>query len=173
MIETLPAKRQALETLLDSGPAMIHIDPRRDGVLVPADLCTGPVLRLKLSWRYSHPLHLDEQGVVQTLSFPSGSFRCAVPWESVFAMGPADAQPSWVWPSDLPGEMRDLLTAAAALPDTEEVDMPEGGPSAPLALLALDDYEPPAPPADEPGDDEPDNDDPPGTIRRGHLRLLK
>ncbi len=154
---------------------MIHLDPRCDGVLAPADLCTGPVLRLKLSWHYAHALHLDEEGVVQTLTFSSGSFRCAVPWESIFAMGAADAQPSWVWPADLPPEMRELL-ASAALPDTEEVPVPEDGHPLPeplrLTLEELAESEDMTP-DDMQADDDPSDDDPPGTIRRGHLRLVK
>lgn len=185
VIETPPDKRKALDELLDAGPAMIHLDPRRDGVLAPSDVCEGPVLRLKLSWRYAHPLHIDDEGVVQTLTFPSGSFRCAVPWDAIFAMGPADSPPSWVWPSALPREMRELL-ASAVLPDTEEVDVPEDGP-APLALLAaqpdeFDEFDDPFFDGDgsaggegEGEDDSEDDghDDPPGTIRRGHLRLVK
>ncbi len=182
VIETPPEKREALRRLLDGGPAMIHLDPRHDGVLAPSELCSGPALRLKLSWHYAHPLHLDDEGVVQTLTFHSGSFRCAVPWEAIFAMGSAESEPEWVWPSDLPPEMRALLLTATAkesedgpsAPAPVSDPPPAGQPALALAVVAeessLDDD---GPSDDAPADDDPPDDDPPGTIRRGHLRLVK
>jgi hypothetical protein len=194
---------------------MVHLDPRCEGVMVPGELGQGAVLRLKLSWHYAHSLHLDEEGVVQTLTFPSGSFRCAIPWESIFAMGPADAQPTWVWPSSLPPEMRELLESATlpdddaptplqAAPDPRDAGRPQPLPQplpqprakaqpklAPApAFTVLPDEQPhqrdgaqeagAAAAAAESPSDEPNGDDPPGsgnddpgTIRRGHLRLVK
>ena len=184
VIETPPPKREALSRLLDGGPAMIHLDPRRDGVVAPSELCSGPALRLKLSWHYAHPLHLDDEGIVQTLTFHSGSFRCAVPWEAIFAMGSAEAEPEWVWPSDLPPEMRALLLTATAKESdersgptasvSEPISPGPGPPALALAVVAEERGPAGADPGDEASpEDDPPEDDPPGTIRRGHLRLIK
>jgi len=182
VIETPPKKREALGRLLDAGPAMVHLDPRHDGVLAPPELCSGPALRLKLSWHYAHPLHLDDEGIVQTLTFHSGSFRCAIPWEAIFAMGSAESEPEWVWPSDLPPEMRDLLLTATVRESDEGpgapgfVSAPPPGVRPAPALAVVAEGAPAGedePPDDAPSDDDPPDDDPPGTIRRGHLRLVK
>ena len=154
MVENPPAKRDALQRLLDQGPAMLHLDPRVEGVVAPGDLRAGPVLRLKLSWHFAHPLSLDDEGVSQTLTFPSGACFCFVPWEAIFAMGPAERPPDWIWPSDLPPEMRDLLASAAQAEESMDVAVATAEPDPEL-------------------DDAPEGDDPPGTIRRGHLRLIK
>lgn len=166
MVEEPPGKREALERLLESGPAMIHLDPRREGVEAPADLRMGPVLRLKLSWHFAHPLHIDDRGISQTLTFPTGAALCAAPWEAVFAMGPAESQPSWIWAADLPPEMAELLASAAA----GEPRPARRPPPAPRPAPALDRADPD--PDDEGGAEAPPAD-PPGTIRRGHLRLVK
>ena len=85
---------------------MVHLDARRDGVVVPPQYSMDAHLRLNLSYRYGIPdLDISDQRVQATLSFGGRPFRCIIPWNSVFGItshGTGDGQ---VWPEDLPVEV--------------------------------------------------------------------
>ena len=186
MADELPSKRAAVERVLSSGPALLRFDPRRPGVDVPADLRGGPVLALRISWNYAAPLSLDDDAVRQSLTFASGPYPCVVPWAALFAVGPDDAMPSWVWPrafpTDIPQPEPQTGPAAAIALAAEELAAeavaaealaaetsaaPSPGPGAqPRPQLLLQ-------PEALPPTDEPPDGDPPGSGRRGHLRLVK
>ena len=72
-------KKERLLAALDHGLVMVHLDARRPGVVVPAELRCESHLRLNLSYRFEPPdLSVGEWGIRSTLSF-SGS---ASPWQS-------------------------------------------------------------------------------------------
>ena len=172
-------KRQAVEAQLGLGPAMLHLDPRLPGVVVPADFAELPILRLKISHRFANPLSLSDESLRQTLSFREGPFSCIVPWQAIFAVGPEGASPSNFWAEDLPPELLNMLGYAeaveAAASTGEELPQPTAAP-APALMAAAALIEP-----EEGGEAQLDlveedlqsEDDPPGTIRRKHLRLVK
>ncbi|HTO95744.1 MAG TPA: ClpXP protease specificity-enhancing factor SspB [Myxococcales bacterium] len=91
---------------LARGIAMVHLDARRPGVSVPPQYAMDAHLRLNLSYRYSIPdLEIGDERVQATLSFGGRSFRCLLPWSSIFGItsnGTGDGQ---VWPEDLPVEV--------------------------------------------------------------------
>ncbi len=99
-------KRRRLAEILEGGIAIIHLDARRDGVVVPAELRGECHLRLNLSFGFSPPdLALGEWGVRETLSFAGRRLACAVPWEAVFAISNPRVQKVWVFPRDVPEEL--------------------------------------------------------------------
>jgi stringent starvation protein B len=106
MAQRVPGKKETLLAYLARGIAMVHLDARRPGVVVPPQYTMDAHLRLNLSYRYGIPdLDISDQRVQATLSFAGRPFRCVIPWGSVFGItchGTGDGQ---VWPEDLPVEV--------------------------------------------------------------------
>src|SRR3954467_15021106 len=100
-----PDKRQTLLHFLERGVTMVHLDARKDGVVVPSQYAQEPHLRLNLSYRYNIPdLEMNDRRVQATLSFGGSPFRCVLPWTSIFGIT-SHAGEGQVWPEDLPGEV--------------------------------------------------------------------
>ena len=158
----VPSKKQTLLQYLQRGVAMVHLDARRPGVVVPPQYATDAHLRLNLSYRYSIPdFEIDDRRVQATLSFSGTPFQCILPWESIFGITShgGDGQ---VWPEDLPTEvMRTLGHPERAAPARTE----RPG----LVALSGEPRTPDRPPA-EARDASPASGDSP---RRPHLRLVR
>jgi stringent starvation protein B len=100
-----PDKRQTLLHFLERGVTMVHLDARKDGVVVPPQYAQEPHLRLNLSYRYNIPdLEMNDRRVQATLSFGGRPFQCLLPWTSIFGIT-SHAGEGQVWPEDLPGEV--------------------------------------------------------------------
>jgi len=100
-----PDKRQTLLHFLERGVTMVHLDARKDGVVVPPQYAQEPHLRLNLSYRYNIPdLEMNDRLVQATLSFGGRPFQCLLPWTSIFGIT-SHAGEGQVWPEDLPGEV--------------------------------------------------------------------
>lgn len=178
---TPPGKLDTLLGYLDLGVAMIHLDARRPGVLVPPEHAGEAHLRLNLSRRFNIPdLEVTARGVQATLSFRGRHFQCQLPWSAIFGITSQVTGDGQVWPEDLPGEVaHELSTKAAAR--TEHPDPPARR----LRPVALGE-DGPAPPAHErraqdrseddrgeTGAAEPEGGKPANPPRRGHLRLVR
>jgi stringent starvation protein B len=103
----VPAKKDVARALLLRGSVFIHLDPRQQGVLVPARLRLQPqvVLQVGLDMPVPIPdLRIDEEGVYGTLSFKGVPFTCFVPWAAVFALVGDDAK-GMVWSAEMPAEI--------------------------------------------------------------------
>jgi len=112
----MPPKRSVMETLLDAGPVLVHLDSRRDGVKVPVEHAGQAKLVLRFGYHLSPPipdLCVDEDGVRGTLTFRGQSFACDLPWEAVYALVGDDGR-GLIWPEDVPSEVRDELGRGAA-----------------------------------------------------------
>lgn len=104
---TLPEKKTVAETLLTKGNVFLHLDPRKEGVVVPDWL--KDQLQLVLQIGHDLPIRIpdlviDDDGVSATLSFNRSPFTCWVPWDSLFAMV-GDNGRGMVWMSDMPAEI--------------------------------------------------------------------
>lgn len=171
----MPEKKEKLLATLEKGMAMVHLDARRPGVLVPAPLKAEANLRLNLSYRFDPPdLAVSDWGVRSTLSFGGKRFTVAIPWSALYAVSSTHSKEFFMWPDDMPPEL------VAGL--SEKIDAPlDAGAPAPAA--ARD--------ADAEGEAQPSpravlrqivNEHPPEAERdegpkeppkRGHLRLVK
>ena len=99
-------KKKTLLSYLTRGVAMIHLDARRAGVLVPEKFANDAHLRLNLSYRYAIPdFHVSDERVQATLSFGGMPFQCSVPWEAIFGITSHATGDGQVWPEDLPTEV--------------------------------------------------------------------
>jgi len=125
MAMRLPDKKETLLAYLARGIAMLHLDARRPGVIVPPQYAADAHLRLNLSYRYGIPdLEISDQRVQATLSFGGRPFRCILPWPSIFgitANGTGDGQ---VWPEDLPVEVHTMAHRFASQRRAENPSAP-------------------------------------------------
>ena len=67
-----PPKKEQLQKLLERGNVFLHLDPRIEGVVVPAGHAQRPQLVLQLGLHFAVPipdLKIDDRGVRCTLSF--------------------------------------------------------------------------------------------------------
>jgi stringent starvation protein B len=128
----LLGKKETLISYLEKGIAMIHLDARRAGVVVPSQHVEDPHLRLNLSYRYGIPdLVIDDERVQATLSFRGRPFQCRMPWAAVFGITSQTTGDGQVWPEDLPGEVVTALAESQGyeIPDdTRDPELPGAAP---------------------------------------------
>ncbi len=99
-------KKDRLLAALERGLAMVHLDARRPGVLVPPDLRCESHLRLHLSYRFDPPdLAVGDWGIRSTLSFSGKRFTVALPWSALFAITSKVTHEFWMFPEDMPAEL--------------------------------------------------------------------
>ena len=135
MSHPLPPKKEVALALLERSKVLVHLDPRKDGVIVPASFRKQPQLVLEIGLNMPVPipdLRLDEEGMSCTLSFSRQPFYCVVPWPSVFAMVGDDGR-GMVWPDDVPPE----IAAQASTRPAEQAPPARARPD-PAAKRALD-----------------------------------
>ena len=152
----VPDKRQTMLHFLERGVAMVHLDARKGGVIVPPQYAEEAHLRLNLSYRYNIPdLEMSDGHLQATLSFGGRPFRCRLPWESIFGIT-SHAGEGQVWPEDLPGEVMEGIATR------REPKAPEDGHARPsLSCVATG--------SGEKGPTDPAQPDRP----RPHLRLVR
>lgn len=104
-------KRAAAERLLGEGPLDLHLDARRDDVIVPEHLKTQADLVLRVGHDLPVPipdLALDDQGLTATLSFKRIPFHCQIPWSAIYALTNLENR-GLVFQEDVPAEVRAKL----------------------------------------------------------------
>jgi len=103
----LPPKKEVALSLLEGTSIYVHLDPRRDGVMVPKNFQKQPqlVLQVGLQMAVNIPdLNVDEEALTCTLSFNRTPFWCCLPWSAVYALVGEDGR-GMVWPEDVPPEV--------------------------------------------------------------------
>ncbi len=157
MDDRTPEKKQHLLSALDRGMAMVHLDARRPGVVVPTEFRTESHLRLNLSYRFQpSDLSVGDWGLRSTLSFSGSRFTVAIPWSAVFAIHSHCSHEFWMFPDDMPPE---LTRSAAGLRPLRASLEPRLGPLRRVPVEASRAQEE-APPEAEPRG-------------RSHLRVVK
>ena len=103
----LPPKKEVATALLEEQSLFVHLDPRREGVVVPKWFMGQPqlVLQVGLNMAIQIPdLAIDDSGVTCTLSFNRSPFWCHLPWSAVYALVGEDGR-GMIWPNDVPPEV--------------------------------------------------------------------
>ncbi len=181
-------KKQRLLALLEKGVAQVHVDARRPGVLLPQKFRNDMQVALNLSYKYQPPdLTVNQWGIRETLSFGGNTFKVALPWSSVFAIGSAAGGDFFMYPDELPLEMMLSAVAKDAASVVKTTERAPEGPTlveptsakiarSPLRAVATDASAAPAPKAPEAGtastSTDPERPEPP-TPNRSHLRIVK
>jgi stringent starvation protein B len=122
MPQPLPPKKEVALALLERSRVHVHLDPRKDGVIVPVHFRKQAQLVLEIGLNMPVPipdLRVDDGAMTCTLSFSRQPFYCVVPWPAVFAMVGDDGR-GMVWPEDVPPEIQ----AQAARPPEPEAPRP-------------------------------------------------
>lgn len=125
--DTARQKLEAMREILDLGIAMVHLDPRRDGVQVPERFRKDPVLRLNFAYGFRLPaLTIDDEGIYAILNFQGERAACNIPWAAVFAItAPEHEHNGRLWPEDVPEEVVSELVAQASRARMHEVGVTE------------------------------------------------
>jgi len=116
MASKLPPKKDVCVALLEKASVFVHLDPRKDQVVVPPWFKKQPQLVLQVGLNMAVPipdLNVDDECVSCTLSFNRSPFFCWVPWTSVFALVGEDGR-GMVWPDDVPPEVAAQTQKVAA-----------------------------------------------------------
>jgi hypothetical protein len=112
----LPPKKDVALALLEGPSVLVHLDPRREGVVVPKWFTGQPQLILQVGLNLPVPipdLTVDDSGISCTLSFSRSPFWCSIPWSAVYALVGDDGR-GMVWPNDVPPEVAAQMQKAAA-----------------------------------------------------------
>jgi stringent starvation protein B len=140
-----PSKKDVALALLEKGSIFVHLDPRRDKVVVPKAFWVQSELVLQFGTEMRVPvadLDLDDEGISGTLSFARRPFWCRVPWAAVFAIVGEDRRGA-VWSQDAPPENKSIkgerppepkrshLRAVPSPSDAPVADKHEAPPSVP------------------------------------------
>jgi stringent starvation protein B len=116
----LPPKKDVANALLKGPSVFVHLDPRRDGVVVPKWFKQQPQLVLQIGLNMAVPipdLEVSDDGISCTLSFNRSPFWCVAPWKAIYALVGEDGR-GMIWPDDVPAE----LAAQAQRPALKVVD---------------------------------------------------
>lgn len=116
-------KRGMVESLLEQGAILVHIDARGDDVVVPTRLRGDAKLVLRFGYALTPAivdLAVDERGIAGTLTFGGQPFHCELPWRSIYAAIVEGADKGMVWPEDIPEVVLAGQRAEAAPPPAKE-----------------------------------------------------
>jgi stringent starvation protein B len=126
-----PSKREVMLALLEHAEAQVHLDARRDGVLLPAKLKASSNVRLDYGHGLVPPipdLAVDEDGIRATLSFNRVPFATFVPWNAIFLIADFAGRGA-VWREDLPPELVVQAEPARNTAGDEELAPPSPEPA--------------------------------------------
>jgi stringent starvation protein B len=119
-----PSKRHAFLALLREGWTSLHLDARRPGVVVPANLKREPHLVLQYGHDLPIPipdLEIDDYGVRATLSFSRTAHVTVVPWSAVYVVACDDGR-GVLYTEDVPN---DVAVISARPSDSGDAKEPE------------------------------------------------
>jgi hypothetical protein len=112
-----PSKRDLVRELLDEGTLLLHLDPRRDGVNLPAHLRQDATVALSLGRHLAVPipdLEVGDDAITATLSFNRTPHHCVLPWTAIYLVT-TDHGKAYLWAQDAPPEaLAELLALALA-----------------------------------------------------------
>lgn len=126
-MDSAPAKREFATALLQESSVFIHLDPRREGTIVPGWLKRQPqlVLQIGLNMAVRIPdLDVGEEAICCTLSFNRSPFFCRVPWSAVFGLVGEDGR-GRIWPEDVPLEVASQMQQQMAKEPQKPGDKPQ------------------------------------------------
>jgi hypothetical protein len=126
-VQKPPSKKEVMLALLERAEARVHLDARRDGVVLPERLLGDGHVRLDYGHHFSPPipdLIVDDDGIHATLSFNRAPFQTFVPWSAVYLIADFDGNGA-VWQDDIPSDLLDPSVATEGEVATQEPEPPK------------------------------------------------
>jgi hypothetical protein len=102
--KTENTKKTLFESWIQDDHILIHLDARKDTVLVPQHLKSQHALTLKLSILFQGETKADDEKISSYLRFNNEYFECILPWEAIWGMT-SDQGVQKIWEKDLPKEI--------------------------------------------------------------------
>lgn len=115
------SKKEVVLNLLRDSAVFIHLDPRRQGVVVPQHLIQRSHLVLHIGLNMHVPindLEVTDAGISCTLSFDRKPTFCHLPWSSIFALVTENDARGRVWEEDVPREVVEQRESVHAQKET-------------------------------------------------------
>ncbi len=112
----LPPKREVALALLEGPSLFVHLDPRRENVVVPKWLKNQAQLVLQVGFNMAitiPDLEAGEDGIGCTLSFNRSPIWCFMPWSAIYGLVGEDGR-GMIWPDDVPAEVEAMRGKAKA-----------------------------------------------------------
>lgn len=112
------SKKTVALQLLERSSVFIHLDPRREGVVVPQGFVNQAQLVLQIGFDMAvaiPDLDVDDDGISCTLSFNRQRHFCQMPWSAIFALIGQNGG-GRVWREDVPAEVLEQRAAADKAP---------------------------------------------------------
>lgn len=100
-------KPEVFMDLLRAGLARVHLDGRRNGVVLPAELRAEKQVMLDYGYNLPRPitgLDVDVFGIHATLSFSATPKVTFIPWSAIYAIT-NDRGIGKVWDEDVPEDL--------------------------------------------------------------------
>jgi hypothetical protein len=122
-----PSKKDVMLALLERAEARVHLDARRDGVVLPTRFLADGHVRLDYGYHFTPPipdLVVDDDGVHATLSFNRQPFSTFVPWSAIYLIADFDGNGA-VWQDDIPPDLLDKGEVGEAAPGEPPPPEPE------------------------------------------------
>ncbi len=135
-----PSKKDVALALLEKGSIFVHLDPRRDKVVVPKAFWVQSELVLQFGTQMRVPvpdLDIDDDGISGTLSFARRPFWCRVPWGAVFAIVGEDRRGA-VWSQDAPPENKSITNEKPPEPKRSHLRAVPSPSDAPAPTIAAE-----------------------------------
>ena len=105
-------KYEAINRFLLDEYVLIHLNPKSEGVSVPAHLIKGEVLTLKLSKLFRGAMELTREKVTADLLFEKDYFNCIVPLAAIWGATSAGGE-TLLWPESAPESVLKGIPAQA------------------------------------------------------------
>jgi hypothetical protein len=102
------SKRQMADALLQGSPIYVHLDSRREDVVVPEEHKGKNQLVLQIGYDLPNPipdLEISGDGFSGTLSFHHEPFLCRVPWSAVYGLVDEHGK-GGIWYTSVPQDLR-------------------------------------------------------------------
>ena len=106
-------KHQVVARFLEGDHALLHVNPRAEGVLLPPHLASQGSVTLKISRLFRGFMEVGEEQVCADLLFSGRYFSCVVPFAAVWGCTNEKGE-NIIWPeSTTPEILKQLVTNAA------------------------------------------------------------
>jgi stringent starvation protein B len=97
-------KKSCFEEWMKGDHVLLHLDSRKEGIVVPSQLFNNPGLTLKISYFFQGETVHDDCSICSYLRFGTNYFQCQIPWSAIWGISSSNGEQK-IWPEDIPREI--------------------------------------------------------------------